>query len=805
MNNILRLLLINLLCLCSCQSAWAGAWGLDRYEVLISGVGQTHEFQPQYDQNWERIVGIKDKVQSLQAYSRGRYVSSPHYYVVKVTGGSSGQSVEGSSSLRYQGSQGQQPASWPNFKMNAGKAKVTLTVTPVFTWQSSGDDAPTPEFWIWESGTVGFSHSNSDPFRRYSEQNPYDGTNFSLSEFDLGLDGEVESMSMYHPAPYTGPQLYNGLTGATSVTKPKLINASGRTEVYGATRTLKAEATSEGWMTNDLGRDYYGAAPSAAAHVGVSYRAGVTQFALNVTANVFKSPNNSPHKKELDAYASRNETGGEIFGSSSYTWDGAASYSVYLSQNMRSWISNPITYHWNAGGSWANNSASNDQHSISGVYKFKGSHTLDGAPHTTNARVIVEGDNLESGLLTASAKINWYEAPATKFHIESKVAGIDLETGTEIELSGNDGGLVTAVIEANEEIRTTVGARSQIAGGGQDAVGDFAVFDTSAALTPSETALNRIYRTDLSSAGNVTSTLRQHIIGKGEALKAAARDKLGKGADHPVIIRVRTRAFPTGRVGKLPPHSTREGLLPNLYFGGTDWLGQFCFVAGTLVDTQHGKRAIESLKAGDLVWAKDESTGEIALKPIVQTFERVAPSTLALTFSNGETIETTREHPFYVLDRGFVQAGELGIGTSIVTRAGPTVSLVSAVAGKAQTVYNFEVEDYHTYFVGQGEVWVHNTCPKTLDADKQGKHIVGHNNYIIGRSILEADANDLLASLGTGSQVGSTDLGLPGSKERIDFGYVIGQHVDINGVSTPTTKAIAHYSSTGVHFVPSRP
>ena len=74
---------------------------------------------------------------------------------------------------------------------------------------------------------------------------------------------------------------------------------------------------------------------------------------------------------------------------------------------------------------------------------------------------------------------------------------------------------------------------------------------------------------------------------------------------------------------------------------------------GTLVDTQHGKRVIESLKAGDLVWVKDEATGAVALKRIAQTFERVAPSTLALTFSNGETIETTREQPFYVQDRRF--------------------------------------------------------------------------------------------------------------------------------------------------------
>ena len=134
------------------------------------------------------------------------------------------------------------------------------------------------------------------------------------------------------------------------------------------------------------------------------------------------------------------------------------------------------------------------------------------------------------------------------------------------------------------------------------------------------------------------------------------------------------------------------------------------FSSGSLGDTQHGKRAIESLKVGDLVWAKDESTGEIALKPIVQTFERVAPSTLVLTFSNGETIETTVEHPFYVQDRGFTPAGLVALGNSIVTRAGPSLQVTRIEKHSSpQRVYNFEVEDYHTYFVGEGALWTHNT------------------------------------------------------------------------------------------------
>jgi len=81
-----------------------------------------------------------------------------------------------------------------------------------------------------------------------------------------------------------------------------------------------------------------------------------------------------------------------------------------------------------------------------------------------------------------------------------------------------------------------------------------------------------------------------------------------------------------------------------------------------------------------------------------------------------ETLTTTPEHPFYVVGRGYVDAGQLGIGSLIVTRAGPAVVVQSyAVLSRPEgyTVYNLEVEDNHAYFVGKtnGGVWVHNYDP----------------------------------------------------------------------------------------------
>jgi len=140
-----------------------------------------------------------------------------------------------------------------------------------------------------------------------------------------------------------------------------------------------------------------------------------------------------------------------------------------------------------------------------------------------------------------------------------------------------------------------------------------------------------------------------------------------------------------------------------------DWL---CFTAGTPVVLANGAtRAIEQLKVGDKVLARDEATGKTEAKRVKRLFKHQVEATLVLSFSNGEKIECTKEHPFYVEHKGFTPAGELGIGTSIVTRAGPSVKLTQVeVKRETATVYNFEVEDLHSYFVGQSGLWVHNKC-----------------------------------------------------------------------------------------------
>ena len=137
-----------------------------------------------------------------------------------------------------------------------------------------------------------------------------------------------------------------------------------------------------------------------------------------------------------------------------------------------------------------------------------------------------------------------------------------------------------------------------------------------------------------------------------------------------------------------------------------------CFVAGTVIVAAEGLRAIETIEAGDLVWAWDEETGDTALKEVVETYVN-STSELVHIFVDDEEIIATPSHPFYSPVRGWTAAVHL--------RAGDILQLVNGeyvVVEKVQheilespvTVYNFQVEDYHTYYVSDAGVLVHNSC-----------------------------------------------------------------------------------------------
>ncbi|WP_165864231.1 polymorphic toxin-type HINT domain-containing protein [Capsulimonas corticalis] len=151
--------------------------------------------------------------------------------------------------------------------------------------------------------------------------------------------------------------------------------------------------------------------------------------------------------------------------------------------------------------------------------------------------------------------------------------------------------------------------------------------------------------------------------------------------------------------------------------------GTGCFVAGTPVQMADGGfMAIEQVKIGDFVVSRDRATGKTASQRVSDTIVHKNVATIELRFSNGETLVTTGPHPFYVQGRGFIKAGDLAVGDVIVTRSKSNTIIKSIKRLARSTVYNFTVENFHTYFVGKadGGIWVHNTTADCLKLYRGG-------------------------------------------------------------------------------------
>ena len=158
----------------------------------------------------------------------------------------------------------------------------------------------------------------------------------------------------------------------------------------------------------------------------------------------------------------------------------------------------------------------------------------------------------------------------------------------------------------------------------------------------------------------------------------------------------------------------------------------FCFVAGTTVLTTLGKKAIETIQVGDTVPCVDHITGEAAEKKVVSTTVNKVDRLIELDI-DGESIRCTETHPFQVKGKGWVNAADLVPNDIVYTKDWNTATVKSVnllELDEPVEVFNFEVEDCHTYFIADFGILVHNAgC---TDAAKKG--IQKHNDWDYGQN-----------------------------------------------------------------------
>ncbi|MAY75363.1 MAG: hypothetical protein CMJ31_11710 [Phycisphaerae bacterium] len=185
---------------------------------------------------------------------------------------------------------------------------------------------------------------------------------------------------------------------------------------------------------------------------------------------------------------------------------------------------------------------------------------------------------------------------------------------------------------------------------------------------------------------------------------------------------------------------------------------QFCFVAGTPIATLQGPVPIEDIRSGDYVLSRCELTGETAYRQVLETvrtrpnelytityqIEQVDSDDSTFVLDTVQELRLTGEHPIYSIDRSeFVAARELNIGEAMRLASGSRIArvvgidLARAPPFAPYTTYNFSVDEYSTYFVGDDGVWVHNAanafCEKFGDVFDQ-----------VRRSLPDDQADDIL-------------------------------------------------------------
>ena len=163
-------------------------------------------------------------------------------------------------------------------------------------------------------------------------------------------------------------------------------------------------------------------------------------------------------------------------------------------------------------------------------------------------------------------------------------------------------------------------------------------------------------------------------------------------------------------------------------------LGTGCFAAGTPVWTRNGWIAIEAIRPGDLVLARDPRTYAQGWHPVLSTtvthpgmLVHIRYAALSKNARGGdpaddaspeEEVICTPEHPLWVWADGggsFLKADRLRPGVLLELADGRSAEVRStaheqASSGRLFTAYNFAVASAHTYFVGNSGVWVHNAC-----------------------------------------------------------------------------------------------
>ena len=143
------------------------------------------------------------------------------------------------------------------------------------------------------------------------------------------------------------------------------------------------------------------------------------------------------------------------------------------------------------------------------------------------------------------------------------------------------------------------------------------------------------------------------------------------------------------------------------------------FTADTMVFTASGRVEIVQLAAGEEVLARNEMTGDELVRPVVKSHRTPRVPTFDLSYVDEDgyspdAVSASASQAFWVLEKGWTPLAELAAGDRILAAGSKTVTVsdVSPDVNSPAAVYNIEVADSHTHFVGIDGLWVRAPAEK---------------------------------------------------------------------------------------------
>lgn len=140
-----------------------------------------------------------------------------------------------------------------------------------------------------------------------------------------------------------------------------------------------------------------------------------------------------------------------------------------------------------------------------------------------------------------------------------------------------------------------------------------------------------------------------------------------------------------------------------------------CLPKGTLVDTPNGKIKIENLKQDNEVYSYNFETNTVEIDNVFNSWRSGQRQCVKIYLKNSLQIEVGENHPFYVVNKGWVAAKSLKESDIILDKEKKSNSVVeNVVKTKVKDCYDISVKRNENYFISG--LLTHNTGLSVITA-----------------------------------------------------------------------------------------